>query len=225
MKSVAARQWQRFREQKRIKRRPVGNCGNKKLAAEVNALGAFDAIIDNAALGYQEQGRGDTADGLPPVFAVNSLAPYVLTALINPPKRLIYMSSGLHIQGDASLRDLTWNERRWSGYVAYADSKLHDLVLTLAVARHWPDIFSNAVEPGWVATKIGGSNAPDNLQKGAETQAWLAVSEEDTSKVSGRYLYHQREKSFLKDASDVETQEAFLAACEAFSGVKFPLSA
>jgi NAD(P)-dependent dehydrogenase (short-subunit alcohol dehydrogenase family) len=195
----------------------------KKLAAEVNALGTFDAVIHNAALGYQEQGRGNTPDGLPPVYAVNSLAPYVLTCLINSPKRLVYMSSGLHTQGDASLNDLTWNERRWSGYAAYADSKLHDLVLALAVGRNWPDVLSNAVEPGWVATKMGGPNAPDDLQKGAETQSWLAVSEEDAAKVSGRYFYHQREKSFLKDASDVETQERFLAACEAISGVRFPV--
>ena len=194
----------------------------KRLAGEVNSFGAFDAIIHNAALGYQEQERGITPDGLPPVFAVNSLAPYVLTCLINPPKRLVYMSSGLHTQGDASLKDLTWSERRWSGYAAYADSKLHDLILALAVARHWPYVLSNVVEPGWVATKMGGPNAPDNLQKGAETQAWLAVSQEDAANVSGRYFYHQREKGFLKNASDVETQERFLTACEAISGVRFP---
>lgn len=196
----------------------------KKLAADVNALGPFDAVIHNAALGYQEQGRGNTPDGLPPVFAVNSLAPYVLTCLINPPKRLIYMSSGLHTQGDASLMDLAWNERRWSGYAAYSDSKLHDLLLALAVARHWPNVLSNAVEPGWVATRMGGPNAPDNLEKGAETQAWLAVSDDAAARVSGRYFYHQREKSFLKDAADVATQQRFLAACEAVSGVKFPVN-
>jgi NAD(P)-dependent dehydrogenase (short-subunit alcohol dehydrogenase family) len=196
----------------------------KKLAADVNALGPFDAVIHNAALGYQEQGRGDTPDGLPPLFAVNSLAPYVLTSLMNRPKRLIYMSSGLHTQGDTSLKDLAWNERRWSGYAAYSDSKLHDLILAFAVARYWLDVMSNAVEPGWVATKMGGPNAPDNLDKGAETQAWLAVSEEEITRVSGRYFYHQREKSFSKAAADVETQERFLAACEAMSGVKFPVN-
>lgn len=195
----------------------------KKLAEDVNALGAFDAIIHNAALGYQEQERGNTPDGLPPVLAVNSLAPYVLTSLINTPKRLVYMSSGLHTQGDASLRDLIWNERRWSGYAAYADSKLHNLILALAVARHWPNVLSNAVEPGWVATKMGGPNAPDNLQKGAETQAWLAISEENSAKVSGRYFYHQREKDFLAIVSDEESQDRFFKACEDISGVKFPM--
>ena len=196
----------------------------KRLAAEANALGTFNAVIHNAALGYQEQGRGNTPDGLPPLFAVNSLAPYVLTCLMNRPKRLIYMSSGLHTQGDASLRDLAWNERRWSGYAAYADSKLHDLMLAFAVARRWLDVLSNAVEPGWVATKMGGPNAPDNLEKGAETQAWLAVSEEQAAQVSGRYFYHQREKSFLKVSADAGTQERFLAAFETISGVKLPVN-
>lgn len=196
----------------------------KKLAMEINAIGKFDAIIHNAALGYQEQGRGNTPDSLPPVFAVNSLAPYILTCLINPPKRLVYMSSGLHTQGDASLKDLTWSERRWSGYAAYADSKLHDLVLALAVARYWPDVLSNAVEPGWVATKMGGPNAPDNLQKGAETQAWLAVGEDDSAKVSGRYFYHQREKDCLRTAMDEEIQERLLAELKAISGVTFPIN-
>jgi len=196
----------------------------KRLATEANASGTFDAVIHNAALGYQERGRGDTPDGLPPLFAVNSLAPYVLTCLMNRPKRLIYMSSGLHIQGDVSLKDLAWNERCWSGYAAYADSKLHDLILAFAVARHWPDVQSNAVEPGWVATKMGGPNAPDNLEKGVETQAWLALSEDAGARVSGRYFYHEREKSFLKDAAEAGTQERFLAACEAVSGVKFPVN-
>ncbi|CAM3800381.1 SDR family NAD(P)-dependent oxidoreductase [Mucilaginibacter galii] len=195
----------------------------KKLAGDVNALGAFDAVIHNAALGYQEQGRGNTPDGLPSVFAVNSLAPYVLTCLIKQPQRLVYMSSGLHTQGDVSLKDLTWKERRWSGYAAYADSKLHDLILSLAVARHWPDVLSNAVEPGWVATKMGGPNAPDNLQKGAETQSWLAVSEDVATKVSGRYFYHQREKNFLSGASDEGTQERFLKGCEDISGINFAI--
>jgi NAD(P)-dependent dehydrogenase (short-subunit alcohol dehydrogenase family) len=101
---------------------------------------------------------------------------------------------------------------------------LHDLILAFAVARYWPDILSNAVEPGWVATKMGGPNAPDNLEKGAETQAWLAVSEEEAARVSGRYFYHQREKKFLKDAADMEAQELFLASCEAMSGLKFPVN-
>src|SRR6201992_3421225 len=96
----------------------------RQLADQVNRLGSFDAVIHNAAIGYQEPRRIVTEDGIPHVFAVNSLAPYILTVLIQKPKRLIYLSSGLHQQGDASLKDLTWENRPWRGQQAYADSKL-----------------------------------------------------------------------------------------------------
>ena len=132
----------------------------RELAEQVNGLGALDAVIHNAAVGYRER-HILTVDGLPHVFAVNTLAPYILTALIAKPKRLVYLSSGLHRQGDASLRDLLWEKRAWNGLNAYADTKLHDVILAFAVARKWPDVLSNALEPGWVATKMGGPGAAD----------------------------------------------------------------
>lgn len=125
------------------------------VADQVNALGHFDAVIHNAGVGYREPRRVETEDGLPHVFAVNTLAPYILTALIHKPKRLVYLSSGLHRNGDASLKDLVWKERPWQGQQAYSDTKLHDVLLAFAVARLWPDVFSNALEPGWVATRMG----------------------------------------------------------------------
>lgn len=108
----------------------------KALAASINELGPFDAIIHNAAVGYQERERIATVDGLPHVFAVNSLAPYILTAMVKRPKRLVYMSSRLHLKGNPSLSDLTWESRRWSGMQAYSDSKLHAVLLAFAAARH-----------------------------------------------------------------------------------------
>src|SRR5215469_14988132 len=103
------------------------------VAEQVNQRGAFDAVIHNAAVGYREVRRIQTEDGLPHVFAVNTLAPYVLTALIQRPKRLIYLSSGLHYEGDGSMKDLTWQGRSWVGRQAYSDSKLHDTLLAFAV--------------------------------------------------------------------------------------------
>ncbi len=183
----------------------------KKLAAEVNAMGHFDAIIHNAGV-YQVSNRL--------IFAVNSLAPYILTCLIQRPKRLIYLSSGMHKQGDPNLGNLSHDTER----VNYSDSKLHVLILSMAVARKWPDVYSNAVDPGWVPTKMGGRNAPDNLQKGFETQAWLAVSNNDEAKVSGRYFHHMKEKHYLAQANDTQVQEKFLKLCEQISGVAFPIS-
>jgi len=190
------------------------------VAEQVNAAGSFDAIIHNAAIGYQEQRRIATEDGLPHVLAVNTLAPYILTALIRRPRRLMYLSSGLHQSGDASLNDLLWEKRRWQGQQAYADTKLHDVLLAFAVARRWKDVFSNALEPGWVATKMGGPRAPDDLDQGHRTQVWLAVSEDPAAKVTGQYFYHMKLRAPNPASRDVERQKRLLEACEEFSGVK-----
>src|SRR6202161_4720212 len=166
--------------------------GMKSVAEKANASGRFDAVIHNAALGDKEPRRVETADGFAHVFAVNSLAPFVLTALMERPKRLVYVSSQLHQSGDASLRDVVWKEKKWSGFQAYCDSKLHDVLLAFAVARRWPDVYSNALEPGWVATKMGGPGAPDNLDAAHRTQVWLAASHDPAAMVTGQYFFHKR---------------------------------
>jgi NAD(P)-dependent dehydrogenase (short-subunit alcohol dehydrogenase family) len=194
----------------------------RKVAEQVNALGSFDAVIQNAAIGYREPRRIATEDGLPHVFAVNTLAPYILTALIKRPKRLVYLSSGLHRSGDASLKDLTWENRPWQGQQAYSDTKLHDVLLAFAVARRWTDVLSNALEPGWVATKMGGAGAPDDLDAGHRTQVWLAVSDDPAATVTGGYFYHMRPRTPNPASRDVRKQEELIEACERFSGVTLP---
>ena len=161
-------------------------------------------------------------DGLPQVFAVNSLAPYILTCLIKRPKRLVYTSSGLHRSGDASLNDLTWSSRPWDASSAYADSKLHNVLLAFAVARKWHGVLSNAVDPGWAATKMGGRGAPDSIEEGSRTQAWLAVSQEKEALVAGRYFSHQQLRSCHPAAADPAVQEKYLSECARLSGVAFP---
>jgi NAD(P)-dependent dehydrogenase (short-subunit alcohol dehydrogenase family) len=80
----------------------------RAIAEQVNALGRHDAVIHNAGVGYREPRRIQTADGLSHVFAINVLAPYLLTALITRPRRLVYLSSGMHTSGDAALNDPQW---------------------------------------------------------------------------------------------------------------------
>jgi NAD(P)-dependent dehydrogenase (short-subunit alcohol dehydrogenase family) len=111
--------------------------GTRSVTEQVNKLGRFDAVIHNAGVGYRES-RIATADGLPHVFAINTLAPYLLTALIEQPKRLVYLSSGMHRSAEANLHDLTWEKRSWAGAQAYAESKLHDVLLAFAIARRCP---------------------------------------------------------------------------------------
>src|SRR5690348_808110 len=124
----------------------------RSIAEQVNKLGRVDAVIHNAGV-YQVPNRGSTPEGHATVLAVNTLAPYMLTALIERPHRLVYMSSGMHRGGDASLDDIDWRERRWDSSHAYSESKLYVTALAFAVARHWRDVLSNAVDPGWVPTK------------------------------------------------------------------------
>jgi NAD(P)-dependent dehydrogenase (short-subunit alcohol dehydrogenase family) len=150
------------------------------------------------------------------------LAPYLLTALIAPPQRLVYLSSGMHNGGDASLNDPQWEARRWEGAQAYSDSKLLDVVLAFAVARRWPRVLSNSVEPGWVPTKMGGAGAPDDLSLAPVTQAWLAVSDEAAARVTGQHFYHKKPRRVHPDAGRTDVQEHLLAYCAGLTGVALP---
>jgi NAD(P)-dependent dehydrogenase (short-subunit alcohol dehydrogenase family) len=191
----------------------------RAVAEAVNRLGRFDAVIHNAGVGYRESRRVATEDGLPEVFAINTLAPFILTALIERPGRLIYLSSGMHRGAAANIDDLAWKKRPWRGAEAYAESKLHDVLLAFAFARRWPDVLSNALEPGWVATRMGGSGAPDDLQAGCETQAWLAVSDDPGARVSGEYFFHMRPRPPNPAVHDADLQDRLLEACARLSGV------
>ena len=195
--------------------------GMRDLAAQANALGRYDAVIHNAGVGYRER-RVETADGLEHVFAINVLAPYVLTALMAPPARLVYLSSGMHLGGEVRLDDLQWTERSWNGAQAYSDSKLLDVVLAFAVARSWPQVLSNAVHPGWVATKMGGAGAPDDISLAPRTQVWLAVSEDPAALVSGGYFYHRRAAETHPAAHSPEIQDELLEHCAALTGTALP---
>jgi NAD(P)-dependent dehydrogenase (short-subunit alcohol dehydrogenase family) len=145
-------------------------------------------------VGYREPRRILTEDGLPHVLAINVIAPYLLTALMTRPTRLVYLSSGMHQRVQTNLSDITWEKRTWAGSTAYAESKLYDVLLAFAISRRWTDVFSNALEPGWVATRMGGPGAPDDIDQAHLTQAWLAVSNDPDAMVTGQYFYHMRSR-------------------------------
>jgi NAD(P)-dependent dehydrogenase (short-subunit alcohol dehydrogenase family) len=194
----------------------------RAVAEQVNAQGPFDAVIHNAGVGYREPRRAQTADGLEHVFAVNVLAPYLLTALIARPARLVYLTSGMHRGGRAELDDPQWATRRWNAAQAYSDSKLFDVLLAFGVARRWPDVLSNSVEPGWVATRMGGSGAPDDLSLAPVTQAWLAVSDDPAALVTGQNFYHQQIRPAQPDAHSARYQDALLDYCGRLTATPLP---
>jgi NAD(P)-dependent dehydrogenase (short-subunit alcohol dehydrogenase family) len=195
--------------------------GAKDIAVQVNALGHFDAVVHNAAVGYRE-GHRVTADGLPHVFAINTLSPYLLTALIERPKRLVYLSSGMHRQAEAHLDDILWKKRHWNGATAYAESKLHDVILAFAIARRWRNVFSNSLEPGWVATKMGGPGAPDDMEQAHLTQAWLAAGDDARADVTAEYFYHLKRVAPNPEAHDATLQRRLIDICAEISGVALP---
>lgn len=172
----------------------------RDVAAQVNALGRMDAVIHNAGVLGGAQ-----------VMAVNVVAPYVLTALVERPQRLVYLSSGMHRGGRAAV-DL--------GSTSYSDSKLLVTALALAVARRWPDVLSNAVDPGWVPTRMGGRSAPDDLRLGHLTQEWLATSDDPEAMTSGGYWHHQRRVEPAASARHEAFQEELLEALGRLTGTQ-----
>jgi len=128
----------------------------------------------------------------------------------------------MHTGGDSSFKDPQWAKRRWSGTQAYSDSKLLDVVLAFAVARRWPNVLSNALEPGWVPTKMGGAGAPDDLSLAPVTQAWLAVSDDPAAAVTGQYFYHQQPRRAHPAARQTDLQDELLTYCAGLTGVQLP---
>ncbi|MGB7979805.1 MAG: SDR family NAD(P)-dependent oxidoreductase [Candidatus Nanopelagicales bacterium] len=203
----------------------VGDLANQQqtraLADQVNALGRMDAIVHNAGV-FGDAQRFATPEGHPRTLAVNVLAPYLLTALIQRPDRLVYLSSGMHRSGDTALRDLDWTDRKWDPTQAYSDSKLFVTALAFAVAHRWPQVRSNAVDPGWVPTRMGGPGAPDNLEQGHVTQVLLATGDPSMADVSGQLWHHQLPQRAAAATGDRDFQDRLIDTLARMTGVPLP---
>lgn len=199
----------------------LGDAGaTRAVADQANALGGIDAVIHNAGI-YTDDRRFATAEGHARTIAVNTLAPYLLTAWIDGPCRLVYLSSDMHHSGQAALGDIDWVDRRWNGVQAYCDSKLYVTTLAFALARREPTRCVHVVNPGWVPTRMGGSGATDDLELGHLTQTWLAVSDDPDLTEPG-YWYHRQRNTPAAAALDNTFQGALLAELARLTDVQLP---
>jgi NAD(P)-dependent dehydrogenase (short-subunit alcohol dehydrogenase family) len=170
----------------------------RRVAAELNDAKPLDAVIHNAGVW---SGRA--------VMPVNVIAPYLLTALVPAPRRLVYLSSSSHFGGRPSVAGVDWRGQHAG---SYEDSKLFVTVLMAAVARLRPGVLSNAVDPGWVPTRMGGPGAPDDLDLGHQTQEWLAVSDDREALTTGGYWYHGERRQPHGSVHDRAFQDRLLQA-------------
>jgi NAD(P)-dependent dehydrogenase (short-subunit alcohol dehydrogenase family) len=191
------------------------------MAEEASALGPFDAVIHNAGI-YESRSRIETVDGLEQTFQVNVAAPYLLTALVPIPARLVYLTSGLASGGEIVLDDLQRQHRPWSRGAAYRDSKLADIALALGIASRYPETTVTAVCPGWVQTRMGGAGAPTDVHTGSATQVWLATSDQPAALRTGRFIRHMNELAIPPAAANPSTQGGLLEACRLITGVALP---
>ncbi|WP_348788895.1 SDR family NAD(P)-dependent oxidoreductase [Leifsonia sp. NPDC080035] len=176
----------------------------RELAVAANELGRFDAVIHNAGV----------ING--PVTAVNVIAPYILMATLTAPRRSIVLSSSMHRSGSTDLN------RAFRGPGDYSTSKLLATTLALALAARTSTL-SHAVDPGWVPTRMGGPNAPDDFDAGHRTQEWLATADpKDILPVSGGYWHHLRPQDPHPYTTDPAFQDSLVEKLARLTGVAFP---
>ncbi|KAF2738600.1 NAD(P)-binding protein [Polyplosphaeria fusca] len=193
----------------------------KHMASTLAASPPYDCIIHNAGL-YRGPFNA-TPDGIPALAAVNTVAPYVLTCLAPRPKRIVFLSSEMHQSGTGS-SDPLWEQRgasAWSDTTAYCDSKLHNVMFAKGFADMWPGVCATSLDPGWVATKMGGSAASGDPEMAVATYVMLAEGEEEGAKKSGAYWRPgKREDRCNRVAEDEGARRRLFEALEKFTGVK-----
>lgn len=184
------------------------------LAARANDIGVFDAVIHNAGV----------LNG-PEVFAVNIVAPFVLTSLMAPPHRSIVLSSSMHMSGSTDL-DVVDFSRPGARPRPYEDSKLYVTALAFAVAELHPNTLAHAVDPGWVPTRMGGTSAPDSFNEGHRTQEWLATADEaEITPRSGGYWYHRQPRQPHRAALSAKFQRELVEKLAGHTGLDLATTA
>ncbi|MBO0765748.1 MAG: SDR family NAD(P)-dependent oxidoreductase [Hyphomicrobiaceae bacterium] len=194
----------------------------RKLAAEVLArCSRLDVLVNNAGAMYGT--RRLSQDGIEQAWAVNHLAPFLLTTLLldrlraSAPARIITTASSAH-QGARVPFDDVNAEHGYRSFGRYGETKLANILFTAELARRLEGtgITANCYHPGLVATGFNQGNglltdmgmAALNLvartpTAGADTLVWLATSA-DVATVSGKYFFDRRQKQPSREAQDMQ---------------------
>jgi NAD(P)-dependent dehydrogenase (short-subunit alcohol dehydrogenase family) len=194
----------------------------------------LDVLINNA--GVFDRTRVVTADGYERTFAVNYLAPFLLTHLLldklkaSAPARIINISSAAHISGRIKFDDLN-REHGHAGWQAYCQSKLALNLFTFELARRLEGsgVTANCVHPGTIATDLFRGVPPPirgliklfmkSPAQGAETPLWLATSPE-AGNASDEYFVNRRPIQASAASRDQEKAERLWAISEEMTGLK-----
>ena len=162
----------------------------RRLADEVRAKTArLDVLINNVGAIFQH--RAESADGTEMTFALNHLAPFLLTNLlfdllqVSAPARVVTVSSAAHTWGTMDFTDLDYR-KGYGGWKAYGRSKLANILFTYELARRsaGTGVTSNALHPGFVASDFGHNNGGLFAVMLKLTQRLFAISVEDGAKTS-----------------------------------------
>jgi NAD(P)-dependent dehydrogenase (short-subunit alcohol dehydrogenase family) len=174
----------------------------------------LDVLLHNAGVFMNE--RRLSVDGFELTFAVNHLAPFLLTHLLAPaleaaaPSRVVVVSSVAHGRGPLDFADLQL-QTGFTGYAAYARSKMCNVLFASELAERWKEkrIAANSLHPGVVGTKLlkegFGMDGNDSLAQGAATSVHLAVAPE-VEGVTGKYFSSRREAALGRYARDPEVR-------------------
>jgi NAD(P)-dependent dehydrogenase (short-subunit alcohol dehydrogenase family) len=199
----------------------------RAMAAQVHErYDRLHVLINNAAVVMNK--RQLTEDGLEMTFAVNHLAPFLLTHLLlgllqqSAPARIINVSSGTH-QGARIDFDNLQGERSFNGYSVYALSKLGNILFTYDLAERLKGtgVTVNCLHPGVTATKllrIGWGSGGDSLEEGAATPVYLA-SLPEVENVTGQYFVRKQPTPSSALTHDVKLRQAFWKVSEQLTGL------
>lgn len=183
----------------------------RQVAAEFrDRVGTLDVLVNNAGAFYTE--RQESREGVELTWALNHLAPFLLTRELLPllragqAPRVVTVSSGAHAMGRIHFDDPEFR-RGYSGWVAYGQSKLANILFTRELARRNPWLQANTLHPGFVSTGFGQDNPLFSWfsrlglspEQGAQTSIHLAA---DQVLVSGRYFAESRETQPAPQALD-----------------------